>query len=335
MVFLLSPLGNRTLSRDELENDKKNCIKCGPCGAGKKALYIGSRFLSRRLYIPWEEVGRVFKRVAMSQGAYTGRGIFGAMSYLVVQYGNGREASCYFKHENELDSFLALIEREHPRIPVHSREAEERLSRAKAQEERRYLRKLSDKGTQTLELLRDSLAFLEREPGLSRRLTAAAKQKRIVDQLKPSVLVLGLIMTISGAALAAYGLYAVLTGSDAGWYFLLGGGALFFFALSAGIVPGRWTSRKKALLEWEAAVEASRAYTAGREDFPVPPQYSHTTVLTRMIRIVREGRAEEAGGALSVLKADLRALNSSVRVSQEEHDEVAEIKPLFLVCSYE
>ena len=54
-----------------------------------------------------------------------------------------------------------------------------------------------------------------------------------------------------------------------------------------------------------------------------------------MIRILREGRAQTAKEALEVLKSDLRALNSSVQVTQEEYDEVVVIKPLFLVCDYQ
>ena len=38
---------------------------------------------------------------------------------------------------------------------------------------------------------------------------------------------------------------------------------------------------------------------------------------------------------LQQLEEDLKALNSSVTVSQKEHDEVVRIKPLFLVCDYQ
>ena len=34
------------------------------------------------------------------------------------------------------------------------------------------------------------------------------------------------------------------------------------------------------------------------------------------------------------MKADLKVLNSGVKVSQEEHDEVVIVKPLFLECGY-
>ena len=54
-----------------------------------------------------------------------------------------------------------------------------------------------------------------------------------------------------------------------------------------------------------------------------------------MIRILREGRAQTADEALEVLKNDLRALNASVQVEQEEYDEVVCIKPMFLLCGYQ
>ena len=127
MAVFSVPLGEQSLPKEILERDKKECQKAGPCGAGRAALYIGSRFLSRYYYIPWTQVRRVFKRVAMSQGGYSGRGVFGAMAYLVVVFGEGREKSCYFRQEADLDRLLALIAREHPEIPAHSEAAEKKL----------------------------------------------------------------------------------------------------------------------------------------------------------------------------------------------------------------
>ena len=43
----------------------------------------------------------------------------------------------------------------------------------------------------------------------------------------------------------------------------------------------------------------------------------------------------DAEEALAVVKADLKALNADVQVSQEEYDEVVAIKPMFLVSDYE
>lgn len=69
-------------------------------------------------------------------------------------------------------------------------------------------------------------------------------------------------------------------------------------------------------------------------EFPVPACYAHPIVLKRMTEILKEGRAENLEGALQMLKSDLKALNSSVVVEQEEYEEVVAIKPMFLVMDY-
>jgi prephenate dehydrogenase len=53
-----------------------------------------------------------------------------------------------------------------------------------------------------------------------------------------------------------------------------------------------------------------------------------------MLRVLKSGRAGSREEALEAVKEDLRALNSSVTVSKEEHDEVAAVKPLFMECGY-
>lgn len=49
---------------------------------------------------------------------------------------------------------------------------------------------------------------------------------------------------------------------------------------------------------------------------------------------MEEGRADTPEQALETVKADLKALNSSVQVSQEEHDEVVAVKAMFLNEDY-
>ena len=70
-------------------------------------------------------------------------------------------------------------------------------------------------------------------------------------------------------------------------------------------------------------------------EFPVPARYAHPVVLKRMKDILLEGRTETITEALGILKSDLKALNSSVSVEQEEFDEIMAIKPIFLVMNYE
>ena len=90
MIFRPAQLGMAKLDRLELEADKKACRKIGPCGVGKKALYLNSFYIDRRYYLPYGSISRVFKRVAMSSGGFTGKGMFASMAYLVV--GRGQAA---------------------------------------------------------------------------------------------------------------------------------------------------------------------------------------------------------------------------------------------------
>ena len=334
MMLYTAPLGEQTLPRNVLEKDRRECRKIGPCGLGREALYVGSRFLSRIWYIRWREVRRVFKRVAMSAGGYTGRGAFGTMAYLVVQYGDGREKSCYFRREPELDTLLGQIHAEHPQIPVHSEAAERKLAEAKAEESRRFVKKLSPEAEETAGILRRAKELLEARPELSRNLSAAAKQKRIVDQMPMSARIIGASVGFLGLAAALWGLLGLMNRTPNSLYFLIGGAIAFFAVYTASLFPSKWNSRKYAQTLWDTAVEECRQAAAGWEHFPVPPQYSHSTVLERMIRVVREGRAGSTEAALEAVKADLKSLNAGVTVSQQEHDEVAEIKPMFLVCDY-
>ena len=82
MIFRPAQLGMAKLDRLELEQDKKACRKIGPCGVGKKALYLNSFYIDRRYYLPYGSISRVFKRVAMSSGGFTGKGMFASMPTL-------------------------------------------------------------------------------------------------------------------------------------------------------------------------------------------------------------------------------------------------------------
>ncbi len=335
-MFAPTPIGKKTLDELSLKNDKQSCRKFGPCGVGREALYLGGRFLDRRYYIPWKEVKRVFKRVAMSSGGFTGKGVFGSLPFLVVQFGSGGEKECPFKFEADVDRLLAFVEQEHPDIPTHSVKAQNKLARAEAAEEARFLKELSPEAEAEVKRLQYDRDFLEKHPSLSSALTNAARQKRVVDGMKPGVRIAGAILSVLGILCALYGLYGVLTHSSPfAVYFIVGGGAAFFVALSSNTMPNKFNSKKRAQADWDETVRAMRNYLIGRPGFSVPAQYAHPIVLDRMIRVLREGRAQTAAEALAVVKEDLKKLNSSVTVTQKEHDEVVAVKPMFLVCNYE
>jgi len=334
MIITPSPLGSRTLTPEVLKADRRESVKYGPCGVGKEALYMGTNYIDRCFYISWREVRRVFKRVAMSQGGFSGKGAFGALAYLVVQYGNGKEKQSRFRHEADVDRLLALVEQQHPNIPTHSAKAERKLAEAEAAEEKRYLKELSEEAQNAVGTLREAKNYLEQRPSLSNVLSAAAKQKRIVDNFNPAYRVLGAVLAVLSVISMLYGVYALTQRLTSATYFILGGIALFFFTLSSNMLPSKWNSRKQGQKDWDEALHAMREYLAPKPDFPVPAQYAHPIVLERMIRVLREGKAKSAEQAYSVMKKELKALNNTVKVTQQEHDEVVAIKPLFLVCEY-
>ena len=79
MIFAPVRLGETSLNAEAVAADKKSCKRFGPCGVGKEALFLNSYFIDRRYYVAFSSVRRVFKRVAMSQGGFSGKGAFGAI----------------------------------------------------------------------------------------------------------------------------------------------------------------------------------------------------------------------------------------------------------------
>lgn len=368
MIFKPSAVGNRKLSPEVLAQDKKNCVKIGPVGVGRQALYLNSFYIRRRYYIGWTDVRRVFKRVALSKGGFTGKGVFGSMPYLVVEKSDGTQQQCNFKFEGEVDQVLELIGREHPEIPLHSAESERKLRKAQAEREERYVKNLPEDAAQTIRQLEEAKSYLEENPQYSKVLVYAAKEKRSVDGTKTSLKAVASVIVAASVAMAAVGLYLRLTRDyDMGLYMALFGAAFIISVLASKVLPTPSRNRRTVQKDWEEAVRLSQSYLEkyeggqkgavshaggsrdgaaasnadGRQNeaassfFPVPPQYAHPIVLERMIRAVKEGRAADAAGALEAVKGDLKALNSSVKVSQEEYDEVVTVKPMFLVCGYE
>ena len=100
MIFKPAQLGMAKLDKQELVEDRKSCKRIGPCGVGKKALYLNSFYIDRRYYLPYGSISRVFKRVAMSSGGFTGKGMFASMAYLVVEYDGGKQKQCNFSRRS-------------------------------------------------------------------------------------------------------------------------------------------------------------------------------------------------------------------------------------------
>lgn len=332
-MFTPVKLGNTTLPPEVLKADKKSCKRYGPCGVGEQALYLNSFFIDRRYYVALESVRRVFKRVAMSKGGFTGKGAFGSIPYLVVELDDGSQKQCNFKHEEDVDLLLAHMARVCPDIPRHSVEAERRLREKAEREAKRYLKQLTPQAQAARETLEQAQQLLEEYPEQTAKLSTAAKAKRVNDRSNPAYRWVALAIIVAGIAAVVYGIMALIRGENVGVHFALFGLAAIFFFSGAHVLPTAKNNKKAIAQEWERSISDVAALLP--EDFPVPARYAHPVVLQRMIRVLREGRAQSVEEALNVMKKDLKALNASVQVEQEEYDEVVAIKPMFLLWDYE
>lgn len=333
-MFTPVKLGNTTLPPEVLKADKKSCKRYGPCGVGEQALYLNSFFIDRRYYVALESVRRVFKRVAMSKGGFTGKGAFGSIPYLVVEYDDGAQKQCNFKHEADVDNLLAYLAKICPDLPLQSQKVERHMAQQQAQEARRYLKELTPQAQSEKERLEQARAFLEDHTNLTRRLSQAAKAKRVNDRSNPSYKWVALAIVIAGVAALVYGIITMVRGtSSLGIYFALFGFAAVFLFSGAHVLPTARNNKTALSREWEQA-QADLAAVLPK-DFPLPARYAHPAVLTRMIRVLREGRAQTADQALEVVKQDLKALTADVQVEQWEYDEVVAIKPMFLLSDYQ
>ena len=284
MLFKPVQLGREALDKDVLIADRKSCKRFGPCGVGEKALYLSSFYRSCRYYLPYGGITRVFKRVAMSKGGYSHKGVFASIPYLVVEYDGGREKQCTYKYEEQVDQLLAYLKRVRPEIKQVSAAAEVRLEERVREQPPKP--ELTGEALDTLKALKAAEAVLEKRPDLYLELSKSARQLRELN----------LILSARRG--------------------------------------GKMKKREEDIpSRAERAKEAMEAFLQDYTPFPLPARYAHPIVLRRMGR-VEEGRADTPEQALETVKADLKALNSSVQVSQEEHDEVVAVKAMFLNEGY-
>lgn len=338
MGFYLKPkpLGKKQLNHNVLREDKQTCARFGPCGVGKKALYLNSFYIDRKYYIPVESVTRVYKRIAMSEGGFTGHGIFSTMPYLVVEYDNNKVKQCNFKYEQSVDRMTNFIKKNFPNIKTLSAQGEAALERERLQKEASKKKDLSETAQTSLHCLKKALAFLERRPELSKELSLASKAKREQKISNPAYFWFSVIIMLIGVLMACLGgAYMVQNKGSFGIYFLFGGLTMIF--IFAGIMAAPTAHRNKR--DVTARLEKARNDMADYlrwygSRFPLPAKYAHPAALQRMIRSIEEGRSETVEEAFKDLKAGLQKLNSSVQVSKQEYDEVVAIKPMFLLENY-
>ncbi len=327
------------MTREELAQDKAGCRKIGPCGVGSRALYLNSFFLDRRYYVLWQDVRRVFKRVAMSKGGFTGRGVFGSMAYLVVELANGQTVQCNFKFENQVDQLLAEIAGQHSHIPIHSREAERRLAKALAEEKAQYVDKLPAGAQEAVSRLEEAKSFLEKKPEQSAALAYTAREKRVWEQISPGYKAFACVIAAASAAAVVFGLWAVTAHKGFALYFVLFGFAFLLLVVTTRVMPTASHNRRALQRDYDEAVSMMKSYLSGypggEEAFPVPARYAHPVVLQRMIRLIKKGKAISCEEALEAAKTELKGLTKEVQVSQAEYDEVVTVKPMFRVTDYE
>ena len=260
MLFHPAQLGLAHLDKATLEADKKACKKIGPCGVGKKALYLNSFYIDRRYYLPYGSISRVFKRVAMSQGGFSGKGMFASMAYLVVEYDGGKQKQCNFKDERDVDTLLALLAKEQPQIKRLSAAGEQVLEKKEAEKAARKLPELSKDAQHSLTVLKKAKEYLEAKPEIAEELSAAERRKRAQLKSKPVYKYVALIISLFGVVAAAYGIHSLLTHSgNYGIYFALFGFAAIFLFSSYNMMP---TARNNNSAIMKRAIPLSSIKTA-------------------------------------------------------------------------
>ena len=338
MLFKPAQLGLARLDPAELAADRKACKKIGPCGVGKKALYLNSFYIDRRYYLPYGSISRVFKRVAMSQGGFSGKGMFASMAYLVVEYDGGKQKQCNFKDERDVDALLEVLAKEQPNIPRLSAAGEAEIARQKAEKAARRLPQLSKEAEQSVGQLKRASDYLAKKPELAKELSAAERRKRAQLQSKSVYRYVALAIFVMGIVSAAYGLYAVTTHTGGyGIYFALFGFAAIFLFSSYNMLPTAHNNHSAIMKRAEKAEAAMAEYVKHYPNgaFPVPSHYAHPIVLKQMADAIEEGRAVTVPEALTAVENRLKSLNADVQVEQEEYDEVVVIKAMFLNHDYQ
>ena len=338
MIFKPAQLGLAKLDAQTLETDKKSCKKIGPCGVGKKALYLNSFYIDRRYYLPYGSIQRVFKRVAMSAGGFTGKGMFASMAYLVVEYDGGKQKQCNFKDERDVDALLEVLAKEQPQIKLLSEAGEAAVEKKQAEKAARKLPQLSKEAERTVGDLKRAGDYLAKKSELAQELSAAERRKRAQLKSKPVYKYVALIISLFGVVAAAYGIHCLLSHTgNYGIYFALFGFAAIFLFSSYNMMPTARNNRNAIMKRAERAEAAMAEYIKGYPggNFPVPSAYAHPVVLKQMRDAVEEGRAVTAAEALDAVKHRLQEVNADVQVEQEEYDEIVQIKAMFLNHDYQ
>ena len=271
----------------------------------------------------------------MSKGGFSGKGAFASIPYLVVEFDGKAQKQFNFKHENQVDEILDVLSREQPHIRLVSEAAEVELINKDTEYESELI---ADNDAEQLhaaeaELL-NAINYLEKKPGLYEELSNSARRRRAYQCSNPSYRWVAMVITMLGFTAIIMGIYSFMIHNGFAVYFTLFGIAAIFTFAGFSVLPTARNNRKSIMKSDEIAKVKMEAYISEYPGFPVPARYAHPIVLRRMLRAIRQGRADCKEQALEVIKKDLKALNSDVQVSQEEYDEVVASKAMFLNAMY-
>ena len=326
------PLSEKKLEKDILKKDKREALRIGAIGIGEKALYLNSFYIDRMYYIPIEAVGRVYKRVAMSKGGFSGKGIFASLSYLVVEYDGGKEKACLIRKEWRVDEALSEIRKRFPAIPTMSKRAEEKLRAEEAEEKAKLLPKLSEEAEGALSEIEKAEAILLRREDLYQNLAVQAKRERMVQSTNPYYGHFALLLFL-GAVLCLFSAFFLYKNGEQSLAIVLLGFALMLLMMGLRVRPTGKNNREAVKKEYEESIRKMKDYLSG--DFPLPPQYGHPLCLEWMRQSILEGKAKSVQEAYLLLKQELKELDSTKQVSQKVYDRIVVIKPMFLAAEYQ
>lgn len=333
--ILTRQIGKTLLPDDILSADKKKCRRIGPCGLGDRAIYLNSFYIDRFYAVPYSDIRRVYKRVAVSSGGFTGKGVFATLPYFVVAYNGDQERQCLLKREEDVDALIEAIERDHPEIPTGlpgseevslSKQDGETIEGTRESERSKESSESNEGGRKEIRRCRE---LLKEHETTYLALETAAVRKRRKDLADPRVLYLAIAVTALSLLACVLGGIGMMLRVNGAFYLLFAGLAFLMMTLASGILPQRSNTKRAIDEAYEKAVRDMEDIWPA--DSVVPPQLAHPLVLDRMEESIVSGRAQDARQALAIVREDLMALNRSVTVTQDEYDEIIRIKPLFLV----
>ena len=325
------PLSEKKLDKEILKKDKREAKHIGPVGIGEKALYLNSFYIDRMYYIPIEAIERVYKRVAMSKGGFSGRGMFASLSYLVVEYDGGKEKACLIRKEWKLDEALSEIRKRFPNLPTMSKRAEEKLRSEEEEEKAKLLPKLSEEAEKSVFEIEEADKILQEREELYKNLALQAKQERMVQSTNPYYRYFAWLLFFGGLlCLLSAGVF--YKNGDQSHAIVLFGFFLMLFLVGFRVRPTGRQNKEEVEREYEESIRKMKDSLP--KDFPLPAQYAHPICLLWMKQNILEGKAETFSSSYELLKKELKELDSTKEVTQKVYDRLIVIKPMFLAHGY-